>query len=83
MTLVHPVDLDGLHFEAGKHDDHQAGRWCVMEALAWHAGEPAFVRVDAARDAAGDAAGAALAPTVTELQESAGRLLARMCRATR
>ncbi len=40
MTVVNELDLSTIKLQAGAHPDANVGEWCVMEAVAWAAGEP-------------------------------------------
>jgi hypothetical protein len=41
MTIVNDIDLTAIHLSSGSHSStKKPGEWCVMEAVAWAAGEP-------------------------------------------
>jgi hypothetical protein len=40
MTIVHDLDLTRVHLLAGQHNENSDQQWCVMEAVAYVAGEP-------------------------------------------
>ena len=38
-TIARPIDLDTIHLGEGAHQPNNDGQWCLLEAVAWVAGE--------------------------------------------